>query len=89
MIDGSARKVGQLRARIGNRGFSILIWIADDGVSVRHIEIMADQCDAKGRVKVVQKPGSHLGNPVAFVSRSSVMRLASFAFARRTIAPSQ
>src|ERR1700688_3947149 len=65
MIDGSARKVGQLRAWIGNRGFSILIWIADNAVSVRHIEIVADQGDAKGRVEMVQKHGSHLGYPVA------------------------
>ena len=81
MIDRSAGKVGELGARGGDAGLSILVGIADDRVGVGDIKIMADQRDAKWRIEMVQKDGSQLGNAVTIVSRNSVMRLASFALA--------
>src|SRR5580704_19380024 len=65
MIDGSARKVGELGAWCRDAGLPFLIGIADDGVSVRHVEILANQSDAKGRIEVVQEDGSLIESAIA------------------------
>src|SRR3954453_11060698 len=64
MIDRSAGKIGELGARRGDAGLSILIRIADDGIGVRNVEIVADQRHAEWRAEVIQKYGSHFGNAV-------------------------
>src|SRR5258708_1791754 len=65
MIDRSARKVCELGARCGDAGLPFLIGIADDCVSVRYVEILADQSDAKGRIEVVQEDGSYIRNAIS------------------------
>src|SRR5437879_13547771 len=65
MIDGPAGKIGELGARRGDAGLSILIGIADDGIGVGDVKIVANQGDAKRRVEVVQKDGAQVGNAIA------------------------
>src|SRR5437660_10580245 len=65
MIDRAARKISQLGAQGGNAGLSFLIGIADDGISVRDIKVVADQGHAERRVEMVQEHGSQLGDAVA------------------------
>ena len=65
MINGSARKVRQLGAGSGDAGLPFLIGIAHDGIGVRNVEIIADQCDAERRIEVVQEDGSLIGNAIA------------------------
>ena len=64
MIDRSAGKIRELGARRGDAGLSILIWIADDGIGVRNVEIVTNQGDAEWRVEMIQKHGSYFGNAV-------------------------
>src|SRR5260370_26184433 len=64
MIDRAARKVGQLGTRSGDAGLPFLIGIADDRVSIGYVKIMANQSDAKGRIEVIQKHGSYVGNAI-------------------------
>src|ERR1700722_8125245 len=65
MIDRSAGKVGEFGPWRSDAGLSLLIGIADDGVGIRNVEIVANQGDAKGRVEMVQKHGTKLGSTVA------------------------
>jgi hypothetical protein len=65
MIDRAARKVGQVGAGGGDAGLPFLIGIADDGVGVGDIKIIANQSDAKGRIEVIQEDGSLIGNAIA------------------------
>jgi len=58
------RKIGELGARGGDGGLSILVGIADDGIGVRNVEIVTYQRHAEWRVEVIQKYGSHFGNAV-------------------------
>src|SRR5271167_3792535 len=55
VVDRPAWQVGQFGSLSRDGGLSILIRVADDGIGVRHIEIVANQRDAKRRVQVVQK----------------------------------
>src|SRR3984893_14619238 len=57
MIDRPAGKIGQLGASGCDAGLSILIRIADDGIGVRDVKIVANQGDPKRRVEVVQEDG--------------------------------
>src|SRR5256885_1498863 len=81
MIDRAARKVGELGTCGRYAGLSGLIGIADDRIGVCYVEIVSNQGDAKRRVQMVKKHGTDFGMPSPLVSRSSVMRFASFAFA--------
>src|SRR5450755_4028031 len=63
MIDRAARKVGELGAGSRDRGLPILIGIADDGVGVGDIKLIADQRHAERRIEVVQEDGS-FGNAI-------------------------
>ena len=65
MIDGPAGKIGELGARRSDAGLSILIRIADDGIGVGDVKIVANQGDAKRRLEVIQKHGAQLGNAIA------------------------
>src|SRR5438270_3490048 len=65
MIDRAARKTGELGAGSGDGGLSILIRIADDCIGIRNVKIVANQGDAEGRIKMVQKYGSDLGSAIS------------------------
>src|ERR1700730_12505776 len=65
MIDRPARKIGKLGAWRGDAGLSFLIRVADDGIGVRDVKIVANQGDAKGRIEVVQKYGSQLRSAIS------------------------
>ena len=65
MIDRPAGKIGELGAGSGDVGLSFLIGIADNGIGIRNVEIIADQRDAERRIEVVQEDGSLIGNAVA------------------------
>jgi hypothetical protein len=65
MIDRSARKIGELGAGSGDAGLPFLIGIADDGIGVRNVQIVADQRDAERRIEVVQEDGSQFGSAIA------------------------
>jgi hypothetical protein len=65
MIDRAAGKIRELGACCGDAGLSILIWITDDGIGVRNIEIVTNQGDAEWRVEMIQKHGSHFGGAIA------------------------
>src|SRR5258708_2546792 len=58
MIDRSAGKIRELGAGVRDFGLPVLIGIADDGVRVRHVKIMANQRDAEGRIEVIQQDRS-------------------------------
>ena len=60
----AARKVGQLGAGGRDAGLPFLIGIADDGVGVGDIKIIAEQSDAERRIEVVQEDGSQIGNAI-------------------------
>src|SRR5271154_6236574 len=65
MIDRSTRKVGEFGTWGRDAGLPLLIRIANNGVRVRNVKIVANQGDAKWRIEMVQKHGTKLGNAVA------------------------
>jgi hypothetical protein len=76
VVDGSAGQRRENSAGSGNLDVIFVVGVADNGVSVRDVKIVADECNAEGRIEVVEKDGANRrttggiaqqGNPIALL----------------------
>ena len=65
MVDRTAGQLGEPRAGRPDLGVALLVRIADDGIGVGDVEIVADEGHAERRIQMIEEDAADLRLAVA------------------------